>query len=546
LTDIKNEKNLVVSINQVGRGLIEFPFFIDMLPKIIFVFFALMIKSKNITIPVYIDNMLKKLNTFLFNKYRFIGILTILLIFSFTFTSLISYNVTRTALTSDSKNVILPLISDNIYSEIQKELLQPIHNSSIMANDEFLVNWVQSGEQDEEEIVRYLQRIRERYGYFSAFFVSAITKNYYYYDGILKQISPEDDHDIWYYNFVRLGREYDLDVDNDEATNGTMTIFINHRLEDSKGNFLGVTGVGLQMSTMGETLESYRERFGHLIYMIDSDGLIQIHPDQDLILKTNIRDFDGLSLLGQEILQKDSETHYYAYNTHSGEVTLSARYFPDMDWYLIVEQDQTQTLGKAREHLITNIAIGLIVTILVIVLVIIVLNMFISKLEIYATKDEMTGLYNRRKMDELLLREIAFAMRYGDPLSLMILDIDQFKSVNDTYGHHAGDNYLKGMCAVLQAEVRTVDFLGRWGGEEFIVLLPKTKIEEAKELAERLRKAVEEIKIESGRGLISRTISVGIVSPKLAKLDVDEMIRQADEAMYRAKQAGGNQVVTWE
>lgn len=490
--------------------------------------------------------MLKKLNTFLFNKYRFIGILTILLIFSFTFTSLISYNVTRTALTSDSKNVILPLISDNIYSEIQKELLQPIHNSSIMANDEFLVNWVQSGEQDEEEIVRYLQRIRERYGYFSAFFVSAITKNYYYYDGILKQISPEDDHDIWYYNFVRLGREYDLDVDNDEATNGTMTIFINHRLEDSKGNFLGVTGVGLQMSTMGETLESYRERFGHLIYMIDSDGLIQIHPDQDLILKTNIRDFDGLSLLGQEILQKDSETHYYAYNTHSGEVTLSARYFPDMDWYLIVEQDQTQTLGKAREHLITNIAIGLIVTILVIVLVIIVLNMFISKLEIYATKDEMTGLYNRRKMDELLLREIAFAMRYGDPLSLMILDIDQFKSVNDTYGHHAGDNYLKGMCAVLQAEVRTVDFLGRWGGEEFIVLLPKTKIEEAKELAERLRKAVEEIKIESGRGLISRTISVGIVSPKLAKLDVDEMIRQADEAMYRAKQAGGNQVVTWE
>jgi hypothetical protein len=346
--------------------------------------------------------MLKKLNTFLFNKYRLIGILTILLIFSFTFTSLISYNVTRTALTSDSKNVILPLISDNIYSEIQKELLQPIFNSSIMANDEFLVNWVLAGEQDVEEIVRYLQRIRERYDYFSAFYVSAITNNYYYYDGILKEISPEDDHDIWYYNFVRSDRDYDLDVDNDEATDGTMTIFINHRLEDSIGNFLGVTGVGLQMSEMGETLVNYRERFGHLIYMIDSNGLIQIHPDQDLILKKNIRDFDGLSLLGEEILKKDSETHYYAYRTNAGEVTLSARYFPDLDWYLIVEQDQTQTLGKAAERLIGNIAIGLIVTILVIVLVIIVLNMFISKLEIYATQDEMTGMYNRRKMDELM------------------------------------------------------------------------------------------------------------------------------------------------
>jgi diguanylate cyclase (GGDEF)-like protein len=490
--------------------------------------------------------MLKKLNTFLFNKYRLIGILTILLIFSFTFTSLISYNVTRTALTSDSKNVILPLISDNIYSEIQKELLQPIFNSSIMANDEFLVNWVLAGEQDVEEIVRYLQRIRERYDYFSAFYVSAITNNYYYYDGILKEISPEDDHDIWYYNFVRSDRDYDLDVDNDEATDGTMTIFINHRLEDSIGNFLGVTGVGLQMSEMGETLVNYRERFGHLIYMIDSNGLIQIHPDQDLILKKNIRDFDGLSLLGEEILKKDSETHYYAYRTNAGEVTLSARYFPDLDWYLIVEQDQTQTLGKAAERLIGNIAIGLIVTILVIVLVIIVLNMFISKLEIYATQDEMTGMYNRRKMDELLLREIAYAKRYGDPLSLMILDIDQFKSVNDTYGHHAGDNYLKGMCAVLQEEVRTVDFLGRWGGEEFIVVLPKTKLEQAKELGERLRKAVEEVKVESGRGLISRTISVGIVSPTLAKLDADEMIRLADETMYRAKQEGGNKVIAWD
>jgi diguanylate cyclase (GGDEF)-like protein len=489
--------------------------------------------------------MLSKLNAFLFNKYRLIGILTILLVFSFTFTSLVSYNVTRTVITSDSKNVILPLISDNIYSEIQKELLQPIYNSSIMANDEFLVNWVLAGEQDEEEVIRYLQRIRERYDYFSAFYVSDITNNYYYYDGILKQISPEDEHDVWYYNFVELNRDYDLDVDNDEATEGTMTIFINHRLEDSAGNFLGVTGVGLQMSAMGETLEKYRERFGHLIYMIDADGLIQIHPDQDLILKMNIRDFDGLSLLGEEILQKDSETHYYAYHTSAGEVTLSARYFPDLDWYLIVEQDQTQSLREAREKLIGSIVIGLLVTILVILLVIIVLNLFISKLENYATKDEMTGIYNRRKMDELLLREIAFARRYGDPLGLMILDIDHFKSVNDTYGHRTGDQYLKGLSEVLQVEVRHVDYLGRWGGEEFIILLPKTSLDQAQDVAERLRKAVEALQVESGRGLISRTISVGVTSAELAKFDMDEMMRQADDAMYQAKQAGGNKVVTW-
>lgn len=486
-----------------------------------------------------------RLKSFLFNKYRLIGILTVVLVFSFTFTSLVSYNVTRTSIDSDAKTKILPLISDNIYSEIQKELLQPIYNSSIMANDEFLVEWVLAGEQDTEEIVRYLQRIKERYGYFSAFYISARTNNYYYYEGILKQIRPEDEHDIWYYNFVRSGRHYDLDVDNDEATSGTLTIFINHRLEDNQGNFLGVTGVGLKMSEVGETLESYRKRFGHLIYLIDSEGLIQIHPDQDLVENTNIRELEGLQDIGDNILRNDDVTHYYEFRTKNGEQTLSARYLPDLDWYLIVEQDQTQALEAARLGLFGNIGIGVIVTILVIGLVVIVVNLYISKLEETANRDELTGLYNRRKMDEILSREIAFSKRYGEPLSLMMMDIDYFKSVNDSYGHHAGDHYLVEFAKVLREEVRLVDYVGRWGGEEFIILLPKTNVEQAKGLAERLRYAVEVMQIESGRGLISRTVSIGIASAQSGKMDVDEIIRHADEAMYRAKQQSGNCVVVW-
>lgn len=489
--------------------------------------------------------MRTRLKSFLFNKYRLIGILTVVLVFSFTYTSLISFTVTRTSIDRDAKTKILPLISDNIYSEIQKELLQPIYNSSIMANDEFLVNWVLAGEQDKEEIVRYLQRIKERYGYFSAFFISARTNNYYYYEGILKQIKPEDEHDIWYYDFVRTGRHYDLDVDNDEATSGTLTIFINHRLEDNQGNFLGVTGVGLQMSEVGETLESYRQRFGHLIYLIDSEGLIQIHPDQDLVENTNIRELEGLQDIGDNILMNDDVTHYYEYQTKNGELTLSARYLPDLDWYLIVEQDQTQGLEAARLNLFGNIGIGVLVTILVIGMVVIVVNLYISKLEETANRDELTGLYNRRKMDEILSREIAFSKRYGEPLSLMMMDIDHFKSVNDSYGHHAGDHYLVELAKVLREELRLVDYVGRWGGEEFIILLPKTNVEQAKGLAERLRYAVESMQIESGSGLISRTVSIGIASAQSGKMDVDEIIRQADEAMYRAKQDSGNCVVVW-
>jgi diguanylate cyclase (GGDEF)-like protein len=486
--------------------------------------------------------MRKKLKSFIFHKYRIILVLTLLLIASFTFTSLVSYNVAKKSILSELKTVTLPLISDNIYLEIQKDLLQPINNTSIMSNDEFLVNWVLSGEQDTDEVVRYLRRIKENYNYFSVFYVSDISNNYYFYDGILKQISPSDEHDVWYYDFVALNLEYDLDVDNDEANDGTMTIFINHRLEDSDGNFLGVTGVGMQLSEVGEMLDSYQQRFGHLIYLIDSFGMIQVHTDLNLVEQVNIHELEGRENLDLEILATDSEIHYYEYHGKQGDVILSARYIPDLDWYLIIEQNLTTTLQSARESMISIVIADLLVTLLFIGLVVVVLNLLINKLEEITIKDDLTGLYNRRKMDDLIQREIAFSKRYGDPLSLIILDVDKFKSVNDTYGHHIGDFYLKRVSDVMQAEIRQIDFLGRWGGEEFIILLPKTTSEQAQELAERLRNSVEMMQIESGQGLISRTISIGISCAKSANMDMDVMIRQADEMMYQSKQEGGNRV----
>ena len=220
------------------------------------------------------------MKNFLLTKPRLILSLTVILFLSFLFTSLLSYNVTKETLTSNAINNTLPLINDNIYSKIQEDLINPINNSSLMANDEFLINWVQSGEKSPVEVVRFLARIRERYGYFSSFFISENTGKYYYYGGVLKTISKEDEHDVWYYNFVNKDVEYELDVDTDEATSGTITVFINHRLEDKNGQLLGVTGIGLKMGSVAETLKSFQERCNCLIYMTDAQGLIQVHPDE--------------------------------------------------------------------------------------------------------------------------------------------------------------------------------------------------------------------------------------------------------------------------
>lgn len=478
-----------------------------------------------------------------FSKKTLISILSIVLLFTFTFTSLISYNATKTSLIINTKTKTLPLISDNIYSEIQHELIQPINNSSLMANDEFLINWVVSGEQDKGEIQRYLRRIIEKYGYFSSFFVSEKTLNYYYYDGILKQISPYDPHDVWFYNFRDSDKEFALDVDTDEATQGTVTIFINYRLEDQEGDFLGVTGLGIKMVSVANTLAGYHDRFGQVVYMIDANGLIQVHTDPDLVEKVNIKDLPGIGTRAEQILSNKTGTNIYEFNSGTHDLVISTRYFPDLDWFLIVEQDQTVSLSSARRNLITNIAIGILVTFLVILLVGITVNVFHNRLEELAIKDDLTGLFNRRKFEELFNRENDLAKRFGYVLSLLFLDIDDFKSINDKYGHQVGDRYLQKMAVVLQQNIREIDVVARWGGEEFLILLHRPIDAQALQVAERLRAAVTDIHLTAGKETINRTISIGLATSIAGKLSMQELINQADQAMLQAKQSGKNRVI---
>jgi diguanylate cyclase (GGDEF)-like protein/PAS domain S-box-containing protein len=165
-----------------------------------------------------------------------------------------------------------------------------------------------------------------------------------------------------------------------------------------------------------------------------------------------------------------------------------------------------------------------------------------AEVERLATMDELTGIANRRKLFEMGQREFDRARRYGTPLAAILLDIDRFKKVNDTYGHNAGDRVLARIAATISGNVREVDLFGRYGGEEFVLLLPHSSQDSAAEVAERLRRLVEELRFETDRGVMSVTISLGIamLTPDIPSLAT--LIDRADQAMYAAKQAGRNRV----
>ncbi len=168
-----------------------------------------------------------------------------------------------------------------------------------------------------------------------------------------------------------------------------------------------------------------------------------------------------------------------------------------------------------------------------------------ERLEQMATHDALTNLLNRRALYAGAQTELNRSVRENSPLSLIMLDIDHFKSVNDAYGHPAGDKALCLVAETLVQNKRDYDLVGRWGGEEFLALLPKTSLADAGTIAERFRAGIEAARLQMpDGGAVNFTVSLGVSSTAFGSLDIEELIHQADKALYLAKNSGRNRVMT--
>ena len=167
-----------------------------------------------------------------------------------------------------------------------------------------------------------------------------------------------------------------------------------------------------------------------------------------------------------------------------------------------------------------------------------------ARLRALAAEDPLTGVLNRRRFLELADLEWARAKRHGRPQSLLLIDIDGFKSVNDRHGHLTGDETLRRMAETSRACLRRTDLFGRYGGDEFVVLLPETEEPGAVLMAERIRRALEAVEVKGGAGPVRVTVSIGIAARRSATEALDALIAQADTALYAAKENGRNRVET--
>ncbi len=229
------------------------------------------------------------------------GILVALLLTGFVSTTLISYFVSKDSISTQIAQSTLPLTSDTIYSEIQRDLLNPIFISSLMAQDTFVRDWTLDGEKDEGAIVKYLKEIQDRYDTVTCFFISEKSRRYYHPSGVLKTVSEEDPGDSWYFRVRKMKADYEVNVDADTADAKAINIFINYRVYDYSHRYIGATGVGLAVTAVKDMLNSYRQRYGRDVFFVDRDGNLTL-SGAGSAMPPNIRDIPGMEKIATQIL----------------------------------------------------------------------------------------------------------------------------------------------------------------------------------------------------------------------------------------------------
>jgi flagellar basal body-associated protein FliL len=194
------------------------------------------------------------------SKYSVVIVILLLLVVLSTVTTTINFLVSKNSTQEQLKKQALPLSLDNVYTEIQKHIIQPYLVSSMMANDTFVQDWILTNEQDSNKIKQYLSTIKNKYEMFTTFLVSENTKSYYTQDGFIEKLDVNNENNKWYFRFKNSETKDEINLDyNSKLTDG-LIMFINYKIFDREYKYLGATGVGIKISYIDDLLEMFKQK----------------------------------------------------------------------------------------------------------------------------------------------------------------------------------------------------------------------------------------------------------------------------------------------
>jgi len=460
-----------------------------------------------------------------------IAIVVIIATSYFTFKEFFASNNQR------QQEAVMPLLT-----LITKELITPLTVSKYMASDPFLINYIKQDKIDNDVIHGYLDNVSTRFDTLSFIAIEPhqVMLNS---DNQSASLSVPDAH--WYHRLKNIDKDYFIDVGNADNPHLFFDVRITHQQQ-----FLGFVGLGIDLDYFAKEFSNFHQRFGYEVYFADDQDRITLSSKQLLANRHTTPTYKIMSLHELswyaafiESQQDDSKgvTSQHIVDSDAGELIIAKMPLKKLGWRVfIVTPPENQKAGYWLLF-IPRLAVFLLISLVLYAIFTLCIINFKSRLVKDSETDFLTQLPNRSyihwKYDQLI--------HSHDHVSVVIADIDNFKIINDTYGHLFGDDVLKVIAQQLSENLRGIDLTGRWGGEEFILILPDTNASQAQEIIDRIRKNIESIAFTSASTskAFNVTVSFGIRESSLADVSLHDILAKADQALYQAKTSGRNQVV---
>jgi diguanylate cyclase (GGDEF)-like protein len=420
----------------------------------------------------------------------------------------------------------LKTLSIDIYHSISDELTETIEVSKAVANDSLLINLLESESELGQDFVQnqlaaYTSRLMDTFSYSWVYIVSDQSKAYYTDDGIYRIIDPENNpDDAWYADFVNLGQEYDVTIGEDNDIPDVWTVFVDTRIENQNGEFLGVCGMALEIHDLQELLRNYEEEYGISILFVDGNGQLQLQSG-------NISEYAFQTYELPDTAAKEEITMEQTWSKRIYTITRRMEY---LDWYMVIRD--INPYHFTADYLL--IGLSVIVFVIFMVIVGICLRHISDRAgSLFADSytDMLTGLFNRRAFEDHInhLRNQTSL----EDIIIVALDVNSLKQVNDSFGHAAGDELITGSASLIQETFAPFGKCYRTGGDEFVAILEKP-VSDISALTTQFDQSMANW---HGQYIDHITISYGIARASDQPCTIDELIFLADEQMYRRKKA---------
>jgi len=471
------------------------------------------------------------------NKFeRYIAVIFLVTIVTVILTSYFTLKDVINTHNKQIQSAVTPL-----FSLVTSEILRPLNVANFMAKNKFVVDYAEQEKIDEDFLISYLKEISKSYNMLA--FI-ALEKHGTMIDSNGKQGALDGENVEWFHRLKGLPGDQFTDIGNAENPH----LYFDKKIRNADGKFIGFTGVALDLKYFANKFQEYNDRFGFELYFVDNNNIItlssnsiiksQSHHRTDLI--TRLSDLPWYQSLLQNNFTDSKLTSEVMYTSDQG-LLISQMPIQELNWRMFIVSPPAAEQSAYWKIFIARFMLFFIIIIIFYMALLTIIKYLKSRLIKHAETDHLTQLPNRSHI-HWRFENIA---KNNQNLCLVIADIDNFKKINDTYGHLVGDDVLRIIAEQLSQTLRKIDVVGRWGGEEFVMLLPSTSAEQAHTIVERIRKNIAAISfpISTTSDSFTTTISFGICEAEIKNKTIENYIQGADKALYQAKSNGRNQSV---